>query len=496
MLKDPKTFLNSLPNKPGVYQMYDKKHEVIYVGKAKNLKKRLTSYFRGALDTKTHALMSEAATIEIIVTPNENTSFLLEGNLIKAKKPYYNIIFKDDKSFPYIHLTSHDYPRLTLYRGIIKKGTGKYFGPFPSTNSASFVIDLLQKIFKLRICQDHFMAHRSRPCMLHQIKLCNAPCCTGYIDKEAYGLQIKLIDDFLQGKRDFVVKELTNLMDQASEKKLYEQAAIYRDQIVSIRKVQTEQAVITTRGNIDVLVYVASDNNICINVLFVRNGLLLGNRTYFPKTHGSGLEDGANALSAFIMHFYLQSNVEIVVPDKILLNLKLPDSKQLALLLSEKLGQKVKILNSAKGIEKQLVSMAEDNASNSLRNRGNPLINYEKNIKNFVDVFKLTRLPKRIECFDVSHTAGELTVASMVVFNEKGPNKNEYRLFNVKREGRGDDYGALQEVLGRRFSEAKALPDVLMIDGGRGQFNVAARVLLDLKLKNIFLLAIAKGQRT
>ncbi len=492
MLDNPKSFLTSLPNKPGVYEMYDAKHQILYVGKAKNLKKRLASYFRTTVDGKTYALMLQVANIEIIVTPNENTSLLLESNLIKTKKPRYNIIFKDDRSFPYILLSRHDYPRLSVYRGTIDKVLGKYFGPFPNVGAVSFVLDLLQKIFNLRVCKDSFMHNRSRPCMLHQLKLCSAPC-VGNIDKPAYALQVKLVEQFLHGKNDHVVKELTRLMDVASEKMMYEQAAEYRDQIASIRKVQSEQAIIRNKGNIDVLALVAKGDDLCINVVFIRNGLLLGNKTYFPKVYHSIWSEN-EVLSSFIMHFYWQNTANIVVPDKILLNLKLPGRRELAQVFRTTFGRKVIISDCIRGAEKQLITLAEDNASNSLKNRSKDLLDYTKNLLDFKNIFGLSVLPRRIECFDVSHTRGEAMVASCVVFNEKGPDKNEYRRFNIRKPLNGDDYGALHEALQRRFSDTQKLPDVLMIDGGRGQLNVALQILQDLQLKSILLIAIAKGK--
>jgi excinuclease ABC subunit C len=492
MLDNPRQFLNSLPNKPGIYEMYDALHQILYVGKAKNLKKRLSSYFHSLIDPKTKALMLQVKSIEIIITPNENASLLLENNLIKAKKPRYNILFKDDKSFPYILLSRHNYSRLSIHRGAINKIAGKYFGPFPDATAVNFVLNLLQKLFGIRTCKDSFMRNRSRPCMLHQIKLCLAPC-VGYIDRTTYALQVKLIEQFLRNKSDHVVNQLTKLMDAASDKLAYEQAANYRDQIANIRKVQSEQAITRTDGNIDVMALAAKENNVCINVLFVRNGLLLGNKTYFPEGCDF-ISSKSEALTSFIMHYYLQNTANIVVPDRILLNIKLSNRLQITTIFCERFRRKVIISDHIQGVQKQLITLAEANANNSLKNRDKLAINYAERLLDFKNTFHLSSIPQRIECFDVSHTMGEAEVASCVVFNNDGPNKSNYRRFNIKKKGMGDDYGALREVLLRRYSNLKILPDVIIIDGGRGQLNVAIQALRTLQMQNVSIIAIAKGK--
>ncbi len=492
MLDNPKQFLDSLPNKPGVYEMYDAKQQILYVGKAKNLKKRLLSYFRSTVDPKTQALMVQAKNIEIIVTLSEHAALLLESNLIKSEKPHYNILFKDDKSFPYILLSRHDYPRLSVHRGAINKAAGKYFGPFPDATAVNFVVDLLQKLFHLRVCKDSFMRNRSRACMLHQIKLCGAPC-VGCVDKAAYGLQVELVEQFLQSKSDYIVSQLTKLMDAASAQLAYEQAADYRDQIASIRKVQASQIMIKAGGDCDVIALAAKDNNICINVLFVRNGLVIGNKTYFPEGRSFILSE-AEALKAFVMHYYLQDISNIVIPGKILLNVKLPDRLQIAAIFSEKFGRKITISDRVKGERKQLIAMADANAINSLKARQKLSNNYIQCLLDFKNIFHLSLVPKRVECFDVSHMMGEAAIASCVVFKETGPSKKDYRRFNIKQADAGDDYGALREVLLRRFKGALELPEVIMIDGGRGQLSVASQVLGRLKINKVLLLAIAKGK--
>jgi excinuclease ABC subunit C len=492
VLTNPKKFLNSLPNKPGIYQMHDAGHHVLYVGKAKNLKKRLRSYFYSVKDPKTIAFMAQVKSIEIIITSNENAALLLESNLIKTLKPRYNILFKDDKSFPYLVLSQHEFPRLEICRGPIKKSKGKYFGPFPSSKAVNLTLKLLQKIFRLRVCRDSFLRNRTRPCMLYQIKLCSAPC-VGCIDKTVYAEQIKLVDKFLSNKSEYIVQKLTKLMDAAAAKLDYEQALSYRDQIISIRKVQTQQAIIKDRGNYDVIALVANEGGVCVDVLFVRNGLLLGNKSYFPVARKFNLSD-EETLATFITQHYLQSEVDAVIPDKILLNIKLPDRLGYMAVLSEKFKRKIIVSDHIVGTQKQLVAMAEINALNALKSRYASVMNYSERLLGFKKALQLSVLPQRIECFDVSHTMGEAQVVSCVVFNERGSSKSDYRKFNVKTASAGDDCAALSEALLRRYSEKKNLPEVVLIDGGKGQLNFASQVLRKLQIKNILLMAVAKGK--
>ncbi|MDR1057749.1 MAG: excinuclease ABC subunit UvrC [Coxiellaceae bacterium] len=492
MLVNPKQFLQSLPNKPGVYQMYDDKGIILYVGKAKNLKKRVSSYFRRPVDLKTDIFMSQVKNIEVMITPSENEALLLESNLIKIKKPHYNILFKDDKSFPYLVLSEHDFPRLEIYRGTINKSHGKYFGPFPDAKAIRFVFNMLQKIFRLRVCKDSFMRNRSRSCMLYQIRLCSAPC-VDYIDKNIYALQVKLVEEFLHNKSNYVVQELTKLMDEAAAKLVYEQAANYRDQITSIRRVQAEQAITKAWGNYDVIAIVAKEKVVGINVLFIRNGLVIGNRNYFPRSHDltESLED---ILSAFIMHYYFQDQITGTLPDKILLNIKLPNRLNITKIFCERFHRKVTISNCIKGAQKQLIVMAEANALNAVKIHNGAPLNYKEYLLDFKKTLELSVLPRRIECFDVSHTMGEATVASCVVFDENGPAKSKYRSFNIRMSLAHDDYSALHEVLLRRYCDLRDLPDVIMIDGGVGQLGVALQVLKGLKIEDVVLLAIAKGE--
>ena len=492
MLTDPQKFLKSLPNQPGVYQMYDAEHKVLYVGKAKNLAKRLRSYFAVAQDTKTLAFMTQVQSIEVILTASENAALLLESNLIKTLQPRYNILFKDDKSFPYLLLSCHEFPRLSIYRGATNKLHGKYFGPFPSGKAVKDTVNLLQKIFRLRVCSDTFLRHRTRPCMLYQIKLCNAPC-VGKIDSVAYAAQVKLVEQFLANKSDYIVQEFTKLMDAAAARLDYEQAANYRDQIVSMRKVQRTQEIIKASGNIDVIALVTKQNAVCIDVLFIRNGLVLGNKSYFPASYQDNLSP-AEIVTTFLMQHYHCNENEVVVPDKILSNVKLANRLACAILLQEKFKRKITIVDRVRNTQKHLLTMAVANATNALRIHCANSNNYFSQLLAFQATFQLAVLPRRIECFDVSHMLGEAQIASCVVFTDHGPRKSDYRRYNIKTTKVGDDYRALLEALSRRYSAKKNLPDVIMVDGGKGQLNIAVQVLRQLQLEDILLLAIAKGQ--
>lgn len=493
ILNDPRKLLKTLPNKPGVYQMIDDGCKVLYVGKAKNLRKRLHNYFYAVRDPKTLAFMAQVKNIEIIITANENAALLLESNLIKTLKPRYNILFKDDKSFPYLFLSQHDFPRLSVYRGATNKILGKYFGPFPSAKAVNFTLDLLQKIFRLRVCGDSFLRNRTRPCMLYQIKLCGAPC-VGCIDKVAYATQVKFALQFLNNKSDHIVQMLTKSMDAAATKLDYEQAANYRDQITNIRKVQTQQAITKGFGDMDVLALATNDDAICVDVLFVRNGLLLGNKAYFPVAHKFNLSS-EEILTTFLMQHYLQNEISAVIPAKILVNVKLQNCAGIAVLLSEKFKHKVVIIDHVRGVQKQLITTALANAFNALKTHLASASSYFERLRNFKDTMRLSVLPKRIECFDVSHTMGEAQVAVCVVFDEHGPNKSAYRRFNIKTTNVGDDYAAMREALLRRYGDLENLPDVIMIDGGKGQLSVAAQVLQELQIHDVFLMAIAKGPK-
>ncbi len=490
MLGSPKKFLKSQPNKPGVYQMYDKSGKILYVGKAKDLKKRLSSYFRQLKEPKTALFMEQVDKIEIMVAASENEALLLENSLIKAKKPRYNVLFKDDKSYPYIVFSNHEFPRLVIYRGIVNSKLGEYFGPFPDASAASFVLKLVQKIFKLRVCKDSFMQHRSRPCMLHQIKLCSAPC-KGFIGQELYNLQLGLARDFLLNRNDFLVKKLNQLMSEAAAKLDYEQAASYRDQITRIRRVQADQSVTKVKGDLDVIALMEKQGIIAITILFVRSSIIIGSKHFFPLENNE-LLNNQDILSAFLGYYYLQQADNIATPAKIFVNLALADRSRLSAVISEKFHHSVTITANLRGNNKKLLAMAEANAMNALEQRHKSTSRYSAGWIELGKILQFTNHLRRVECFDVSHTGGEEQVVSCVVFDQNGPKKTSYRRFKVKTESRGDDYSALRIAIFKRYSKLNDLPDVIIVDGGKGQLSVVVKVILELKI-NIIIMAIAKG---
>lgn len=497
-----KALLATIPHRPGIYKMINAAGEILYVGKAKDLKKRVASYFRADINDKTRIFMRKVVNIEIIITESENAALLLESNLIKTLKPHYNILFKDDKSFPYLLLSAYDFPCLTVYRGA-KETKGRYFGPFPNAAAVHATLDLIQKIFKLRQCNDNFFRNRSRPCIQYQIKRCTGPC-VGCINKESYQRQVRLVEQFLTGKSDAIIKEITKMMEAAAENKQYELAAYYRDQIIDLRAVQQRQFMIKDSGDIDVVALAGTGENdfICINIIFVRNGLVVGDKSYFIETSNFNAAKSDEILITFLAQYYLRnesSEAGYIVPQKILLNIHCKDRLWLQAVLNEKISAKIKINDNAGGAAKKLLVMAQTNAEHALHSRHadvNVLHNQLLELKN---IFQLKQLPKRIDCFDVSHTMGESTVASCVVFNARGPQKNEYRRFNIKSAAKSDDYAALREAVQRRYQQKikskyeRTLPDMIIIDGGKGQLHVVADAMKELGVANMFLLAVAKG---
>lgn len=490
-----KTFLKTLTSKPGVYQMFNAKGRVIYVGKAKNLKKRVASYFRTNLtDQKTANLVSQIAKIEVIITATENEALLLENNLIKSFQPHYNIIFKDDKSFPYLFLTNDKFPRLTIHRGT-KTAKGDYFGPFPSSAAVHETLNLLQKIFKLRQCNDIYFRNRTRPCLQFQIGRCSAPC-VNFIDPESYAKQVEFIKLFLQGKSNEVINSIIKLMDEASHKKDYERAAYFRDQIKRLKEIQQQQFVVKDKGDVDVVALQKNDSGIAIAVLSIRKGVLLGSKSYFQEM--ANIFSLTELLPSFITQHYLNPLRAADLPKIVLVNCKLDDKNLLEKTFNAHFKIPIKIFDGShlikKVVYKKWLEMAELNAKNSLQEHFKVADEYLLQLKKFCEEFRITKIPDRIECFDVSHTFGEATIASQIVFGRTGALKNEYRKYNIKNIKAGDDYAAMEQVLSRRFMH-DLYPDVLILDGGKGQLNIAKKVLTELKidLTKMLVLAIAKG---
>lgn len=478
--------------------MLDASGTVIYVGKAKNLKKRVSSYFQRQLDTKTLQMVRQIKTIEVTLTRNEREALLLESNLIKELKPKYNIIFRDDKSYPYLYLTTEEpFPQLMFYRGH-KDLPGKYFGPYPSASLAREALSFLQSLFKLRQCDNGFFKTRKRPCLQYQINRCTAPC-VGYVDEAQYQIQVKKTLQFLEGKSQFVLKELIEEMEVASLQKNYERAAMLRDQIALLRKVQEQQIILKSEHlNVDVLALMQEEKEVSIHLLVIREGRMLGSRNYFSNLEAvleGILSPEEELLASFILQHYIGH--ENGLPTELIVSQPIQNKTNLEKILKEQTNQKLTLTDHPRGVRQQWVDMAKHNARVALQNQLSKQSRYELRFAALQEALHLELLPQRLECFDVSHTSGLATVASCVVFDVNGPLKSAYRRFNVKPESGGDDYAALKEALTRRYTRLKTengtLPDILIIDGGKGQLTQAEWVLRELQVPGVVLIAVAKG---
>lgn len=487
---DARAFLRTLSSRPGVYRMLNAAGEVIYVGKARNLVKRVSSYFlRSVSAPKTRALVSQIANIEVTVTHTENEALILENNLIKELRPRYNVLLRDDKSYPYIFLSADQFPRLAYHRGP-KRARGKYFGPYPSAGAVRDTLNLLQKLFRVRQCEDSFYSNRSRPCLQYQIKRCTAPC-VGYVTAEEYGEDVRHATLFLEGKDSQVIDELVRQMEAASAKLEFERAAHYRDQIASLRRVQERQYVSGAGGDLDVIVSACEKGAGCVQVVFIRGGHQLGNKTFFPGHTQDA--DAAEILAAFLPQYYLGKQV----PTEILVNQPLEDQQLLEEVLGEQAGRKVTISHNLRGDRARWVQMAVTNVEDSLRRHLASKSGMRQRYEALQDALGLDGIPQRLECFDISHTMGEATVASCVVFNDEGALKSDYRRFNIEGITGGDDYAAMHQALTRRYTRLKEgegkLPDILFIDGGKGQLAEARKVLEELQVSDVVLVGVAKG---
>jgi len=494
---DAKPFLKTLPDSPGVYRMLDAKGQVIYVGKARSLKKRVSSYFQKNIShPKTRSLVAQIANIEVTLTHTENEALLLENNLIKSLKPRYNVLFRDDKSYPYIFCSIHDeFPRLTVHRGA-KRAKGRYFGPYPSAGAVRETLNLLQKVFPIRQCDDSFFKNRSRPCLQYQIKRCTAPC-VGLIDVAHYQQDLRHAILFLEGKSGTVINELVEKMEQTSAELAYEQAAMYRDQIASLRRVQERQYISGEKGDLDVIA-AATDGGIgCVQLFTIRAGRNLGNKAFYPKNIEQ--QEVGVLLSAFISQYYLSTAEQAKhdIPDEILVNTLLEDADLLTTVLSEQAGHKVAIRHKVRRERAHWQKMAEHNAEQSLRLRLHSQATLVQRFEALQDALVLEELPTRMECFDISHTMGEATVGSCVVFDLNGPLKSDYRRFNIEKITPGDDYAAMRQAIMRRYKRLKEgegkIPDILFIDGGKGQVTQAREVMEELQISDLRIIGIAKG---
>mgnify|MGYP000238011375 FL=1 len=490
---DPDPVLKSLPTGPGVYRMFDDTGTVIYVGKARNLKRRVSSYFRrGAHNAKTQALVSQVADLQVTVTHTEAEALILENNLIKEHRPRYNVLLRDDKSYPYIHLsTQQDFPRLSFHRGQ-RRGEGRYFGPFPSSGAVRETLNHLQKVFPVRQCRDSFYRHRSRPCLQYQIGRCTAPC-VGYISEADYAKDVRHVEMFLSGQSNEVVDELVGRMEAAAEALDFEQAARLRDRITSLRRIQERQYVSGARGDVDVIACRLRENLACVQVFVIRDGQNLGNQTYFPRTPPETTPE--EILYAFIARHYLGETP----PGELLVSHELADGELLEEALGHDAGHRVRIASRLRGDRRRWMEMAERNAEHALSARMDSEAIMERRFEDLQGALALDEIPERIECFDISHTRGEATVASCVVFGREGAIKDDYRRFNIEGITGGDDYAAMHQALERRFrrlrEEEGTAPDLLLIDGGEGQLRQAEGVLDDLQIEGVIPLGIAKGPR-
>ena len=494
---DAKELLATLTELPGVYRMVDAKGTVLYVGKAKNLKKRVASYFRENHPSPRIALMvAQIARVETTVTRSEAEALLLENNLIKSLAPRYNILFRDDKSYPYIVLTRDAYPRLGFFRGNTDR-KADYFGPFPSSLAVRDSVNLLQRMFRLRTCENSVFNNRSRPCLLHQIKRCSGPC-VELIAPEAYAQDVQLATLFLLGRHQEVIGRLTEAMDQAASALAFEQAAVYRDQIQSLRHVQDKQYIETGRGeDVDVVVVVEDGGMLCVNLAMVRGGRHLGDKTQFPSNAADS--SPLDVLSAFLTQHYLAHPI----PERVYLNLPLPDG-ELAATLTELAKRPVPILEPRLTMQKMWVEMAEQNAKLAIVARRSTLLRQASRLGALQEVLALEPDEReeggetRIECFDISHTQGESTVASCVVYQGNGMRKSDYRRFNIQGITPGDDYAAIRQAVLRRYEKVasgeSAAPSLILIDGGKGQVGAAASALEELGLSHLPMLGVAKGE--
>lgn len=488
-------FLKTLPEGPGVYKMVNAQGRIVYIGKARHLKHRVASYFRppAQQDIKTNAMMSQVHHIEIVRTTSENEALVLEDTLIKAFRPRYNILLRDDKSYPYLFLSAHsDFPQLKVYRGR-KQTNGRYFGPYPNARSMHDTLDILQRLFKIRSCQDISFKNRSRPCLQYQIKRCSAPC-VGYIDKTQYQEDVNQVTLFLEGKSTQVIDVLANKMEHASEALDFEKAAVYRDHITYLRRIQETQHFSHADKNVDVVVVLLDRQLCCVTVLSIRKGVWMGTRSYFPRVPENITAD--EALTAFLPQYYLYG-LEWPSPQTIYTSHAGAETQWIAASLSEQWGYPVHIQFPKRLQEKKWLEIAWMNAQQSLESHRSPQARYKELFVSFQEVFQLGVLPHRLECFDISHLQGEATVASCVVFGIEGPVKEEYRRFTIQGITKGDDYAAMTQSLMRHYTsllrEGKRLPDVLIVDGGQGQLNCAGKVLHTLGIESLCVVGIAKG---
>ena len=495
MAFEHKTFLKTLTQRPGVYQMLDGDGVVLYVGKAKNLKNRVSSYFRKTgLTSKTAALVKRIGEIDVTVTETETEALILEHNLIKQYRPPFNILMRDDKSYPYIFLSDRDtWPRLAFHRGA-KKAKGSYFGPFPSVHAVRESMSFLQKTFKVRQCEDSFFKNRSRPCLQYQIKRCTAPC-VEMISAQEYTEDVNLTRLYLDGKADKILQQLESEMEAASESLQFEKAAEHRDQIAALRQVQAQQMIEKGRGTIDVVAAAVDNGQACVHMLYVRQGRILGSRSYYPKA--ALAEQPSDLLEEFLPQLYLDGGGRPDLPKEILVNAAFEGVEILIDALETAIGRKLEIKHNVRGFRAKWVELAQRTAEQNLAGKLASRQTLQQRFESLRHTLGLEALPERLECFDISHSSGEAVVASCVVFDANGALKSDYRRFNIDDIKAGDDYAAMEQAIRRRYTrlmkgEGK-LPDILLIDGGKGQIGIAKAVLADLGVVGVAVVGVAKG---
>ncbi|MBT4591359.1 MAG: excinuclease ABC subunit UvrC [Porticoccaceae bacterium] len=489
------SFLKSLTQRPGIYQMLDGDGQVLYVGKAKNLKNRVTSYFRKTgLTPKTAALVKRIVQIDVTVTETETEALILEHNLIKQYRPQFNILMRDDKSYPYIFLSDRDqWPRLSFHRGP-KKAKGTYFGPFPSVHAVRDSMSFLQKTFRVRQCEDVFFKNRSRPCLQYQIKRCSAPC-VGFVEPESYAADVNLTRLYLDGKAEKILQQLERDMEKLALALEFEKAGECRDQISALRQVQAQQMIEKGRGTIDVVAGAVTDGQACVHMLYVRQGRILGSRSYYPKAPLA--EKVSDLLDEFLPHLYLSGGGRPDLPKEILVNAALDGAEVLTDALKERIGRNIEIRDSVRGFRAKWIELAQRTAEQNLAGKLASKQTLQQRFESLRDTIGLDETPERLECFDISHSSGEAVVASCVVFDSNGALKSDYRRFNIENITGGDDYAAMEQAIRRRYTrlmkgEGK-LPDILLIDGGKGQIGITKSVLADLGVVGVIVLGVAKG---
>jgi excinuclease ABC subunit C len=490
---DPSAFLSTCSGRPGVYRMFDAEEKLLYVGKAKDLKKRLASYFRKTGHApKTSALVARIAQIETTITANETEALLLEQTLIKEWRPPYNILLRDDKSYPYVFLSDGAFPRLSIHRGA-KKAKGRYFGPYPSAGAIRESLSLLQKTFLVRQCEDSYYKNRTRPCLQYQIKRCKGPC-VGLVEPEVYAEDVRHSVMFLEGRSNALTDELNAEMEKAAMSLDFEHAAQVRDQISLLRRVQDQQSMEGGSGDVDVVAAFVNPGGACVHLISVRGGRVLGSKNFFPQV---GIEEEVGeVMSAFLAQYFL-GGVDRELPGEVIVNVVHDDFPALIEAIEASRGKDMTISHRVRGTRARWQQLAVTNAEQALSARLANRLHVAARFEALADVLNLDEPPLRLECYDISHSSGEATVASCVVFGPEGPIKADYRRYNIEGVTAGDDYAAMHQALTRRFSRLKAgegkLPDILLVDGGKGQLNMARDVLNELAVPDLILLGVAKG---